>query len=233
MRAAATRSVCWTRWRSYRTLSQIQYLGWPFPAPSDGESIRSDTLIIGPVYSDGSRTDTLIFQGRDNGIVYWGDFAKKVKVSVGAFDAGPRRETPKPGAARSRSISGCGGRLLPERNVLRRQDLLAIGGATQLQSGHTAITVTFSWKRNCPAAARLRRSEYPTTTGWCGYDSNYAKSQGRMCLALHLSETVGVGKFEISGKLRKAEFTHGKTQLQPRKTTSELQLCHQAVQCSP
>ncbi len=38
------------------------------------------------VYSDGIQNGhPFIFQGRDNGVVYWGDF-KKVKVSAGAFD---------------------------------------------------------------------------------------------------------------------------------------------------
>lgn len=39
------------------------------------------------VYTDGIQNGhPFVFQGRDNGVVYWGDFAKKIKVSFGAFD---------------------------------------------------------------------------------------------------------------------------------------------------
>src|SRR5690348_1531177 len=39
------------------------------------------------VYSDGVQDGyPFVFQGRDNGVTYWGTFAKKVKVSLGAFD---------------------------------------------------------------------------------------------------------------------------------------------------
>src|ERR1044071_8561478 len=49
------------------------------------------------VYTDGIQNGhPFVFQGRDNGVMYWGDFAKKrVKVSAGAFDgptASGRRE---------------------------------------------------------------------------------------------------------------------------------------------
>ena len=41
------------------------------------------------VYTDGIQDGyPFVFQGRDNGVVYWGTFAKKVKVSAGAFDGG-------------------------------------------------------------------------------------------------------------------------------------------------
>src|SRR5258708_15073878 len=51
------------------------------------------------VYTDGIQDGyPFIFQGRDNGVVYWGDFAKKVKVSVGAFDGGS--------ATRNRKVLG-------------------------------------------------------------------------------------------------------------------------------
>src|SRR5215472_5297783 len=39
------------------------------------------------VFTDGIQDGyPFVFQGRDNGVVYWGDFLKKIKVSVGAFD---------------------------------------------------------------------------------------------------------------------------------------------------
>ena len=59
------------------------------------------------VYTDGIQNGhPFIFQGRDNGVVYWGDFAK-VKVSVGAFDGESATGTPTSSAPlASRSISG-------------------------------------------------------------------------------------------------------------------------------
>ena len=52
-----------------------------------------------------------VFQGRDNGVAYWGDFKAgiaKIKVSVGAFDGGSadREYRTSSGPAASRSISG-------------------------------------------------------------------------------------------------------------------------------
>ncbi len=58
------------------------------------------------VYTDGIQDGyPFIFQGRDNGVVYWGTFAKKIKVSAGAFDGGsadgsPNTNTKIIGAAR-------------------------------------------------------------------------------------------------------------------------------------
>ncbi|MGA2716694.1 MAG: hypothetical protein ABSG41_26695 [Bryobacteraceae bacterium] len=52
--------------------------------------------LYGPFYShewlpftDGVQDGyTFVYQGRDNGVMYWGDFGKKLKVLVGAFDGG-------------------------------------------------------------------------------------------------------------------------------------------------
>ena len=75
------------------------------------------------MYTDGIQDGyPFVFQGRDNGVVYWGDFAKKVKVSVGAFDgksATGQSRSPR-GRSRPDRFLGSGGRLLPERDLLRR-----------------------------------------------------------------------------------------------------------------
>ena len=68
-----------------------------------------------------------VFQGRDNGVVYWGDFkAGMAKMKV--VGRRVRWRFRRPGApdviwARSRPdrFLGSGGRLLPERHLLRRQ----------------------------------------------------------------------------------------------------------------
>ena len=77
------------------------------------------------VYNDGIQDGyPFVFQGRDNGIAYWGDFKAgmaKIKVSVGAFDGGSadRKYTGHLGRPRPDRFLGSGERLLPERHLLR------------------------------------------------------------------------------------------------------------------
>ena len=48
------------------------------------------------VYTDGIQDGyPFVYNGRDNGIMYWGQFAKKVKVSAGAFDGKSATGDPK------------------------------------------------------------------------------------------------------------------------------------------
>ena len=166
------------------------------------------------VYTDGVQDGyPFIFQGRDNGVVYWGDFAKKVKVSVGAFDGGSATGNRKIlGAARVQidfwdKEDGyyLNGTYYGDKN------LLAIGGASQVQSGHTASSVDFLLERKLPNAGVVSiQAEYANYNRLGGYDANFAKSQGGYGLGSYLfPKQVGVGKFEILGKYAKAEFTHG------------------------
>ncbi len=176
------------------------------------------------VYTDGIQDGyPFVFQGRDNGVVYWGDFAKKVKVSVGAFDgssATGRHEVL--GAARVQidfwdQEEGyyLNGTYYGDKN------LLAIGAATQYQAGHTATTLDFLLERKLPAGAAFSiESEYSNYNRLGGYDAGYAKSQGAYILGSYLfGKKVGMGKFEILGKYAKAEFTHGLTPNYHQKTT--------------
>ena len=107
--ASPTRSACWTRWRNSKYLPSSTSGSGRFLPPSDRANL------YGPfyahewnVYTDGIQDGyPFVFQGRDNGVVYWGTFAKKVKVSAGAFDGGPPTGNPKSlGPLASRSISG-------------------------------------------------------------------------------------------------------------------------------
>lgn len=176
------------------------------------------------VYTDGIQDGyPFVFQGRDNGIVYWGDFAKKVKVSVGAFDGASATGKPSIlGAARVQidfwdKEEGyyLNGTYYGDKN------LLAIGGATQIQSGHTASTIDFLMEKKLPNGGVVSvEAEYGNYNRLGGYDAAYAKSQGAYGLASYLfPKAVGVGKFEILGKFAKAEFTHGKTPNYDQKTT--------------
>jgi hypothetical protein len=176
------------------------------------------------VYTDGIQNGhPFIFQGRDNGVVYWGDFCKKIKVSVGAFDGGSATgKSDVLGAARVQidfwdKEDGyyLNGTYYGDKN------LLAIGGATQIQDGHTATTVDFLLeKKVLNGGAFSIESEYSNYNRLGGYDSAYAKSQGAYGLGSFLfPKAVGVGKFEILGKYAKAEFTHGLRPSYHQKTT--------------
>jgi len=176
------------------------------------------------VYSDGIQDGyPFVFQGRDNGVVYWGDFAKKIKVSLGAFDGGSATGSSKMlGAARVQidfwdKEDGyyLNGTYYGDKN------LLAIGGATQFQDGHTATTVDFLLEKKIPGGGAFSiESEYANYNRLGGYDPKYAKSQGAYVLASYLfPKPMGVGKFEVLGKYAKADFTHGALPSYDQKTT--------------
>jgi hypothetical protein len=161
--------------------------------------------------------------GRDNGVVYWGDFAKKVKVSLGAFDGASATGNPKIlGAARIQiDFWDPEGGYYLNGTYYGDKNLLAIGGATQLQSGHTASTADFLMERKLPDGGVVTiESEYANYNRLGGYNGAYAKSQGAYALGSYLfPKAVGMGKFEILGKYGKAEFTHGSAPSYHQKTT--------------
>jgi hypothetical protein len=142
------------------------------------------------VYTDGIQDGyPFVFQGRDNGVVYWGQFAKKIKVSVGAFDGGSATGNSKIlGAARVQidfwdQEDGyyLNGTYYGDKN------LLAIGGATQVQDGHTASTVDFLLERKLPNDGVVSiESEYSNYNRLGGYKAAYAKSQGAYALGSYL-----------------------------------------------
>jgi hypothetical protein len=182
------------------------------------------------VFSDGVQDGyPFVFQGRDNGVMYWGDFGKKVKVKVsaGAFDGGSATGSSRViGAARVQidfwdKEDGyyLNGTYYGDKN------LLAIGGATQVQDGRTATTVDFLMEKKLPNAGVISiESEYSDYNRLGGYEAAYAKSQGEYGLGSYLfPKVVNIGKvngkFEILGKYAKAEFTHGTTPSYDQKTT--------------
>ncbi len=179
------------------------------------------------VYSDGIQDGyPFVFQGRDNGIMYWGDFSK-VKVSVGGFDGGSAAGKPNIiGAARVQidfwdKEDGyyLNGTYYGDKN------LLAIGGATQFQDGHTATTVDFLMEKKVGnGGAFTIESEYADYNRLGGYQAAYAKSQGAYGLASFLFPKVVPigkfnGKFEVLGKYAKADFTLAATPNYDQKTT--------------
>jgi hypothetical protein len=168
-----------------------------------------------------------VSMGRDNGVMWYGDFAKKVKVSLGAFDGGSVNGNHEViGAARVQIDFWD-----PEDGYYLNgtyygdKNLLAIGGATQFQSGHTATTVDFLLERKLGDSGTISiESEYSNYNRLGGYDPEYAKSQGAYILGSYLfPKAIGSGrisgKFEILGKYAKAEYTHGPTPSYDQKTT--------------
>lgn len=176
------------------------------------------------VYQDGIQNGhPFVFQGRDNGIVYWGDFAKRVKISVGAFDGPTANGRPEViGAARVQidfwdSEEG----YYLNSTYYGAKDLLAIAGATQVQSGNTATTVDFLLEKKLANAGVVTlEAEYSNYNGLGGYDANYQKSQGAYGLASYiLPAEIGPGRLQFLGKFAKADFTKGITPSYNQKTT--------------
>ena len=169
------------------------------------------------VYTDGIQDGyPFVFQGRDNGAMYWGDFKEgiaKIKVSLGGFDGGSATgNTDVIGAARVQIDFWD-----PENGYYLNgtyygdKNLLAIGGATQWQGTKTATTVDFLMERKVMGGGAFTiESEYSRYNRLGGYNANYAKSEGAYGLASFLiPKQVGVGKFEVLGKFAQADFTNG------------------------
>ncbi len=168
-----------------------------------------------------------VFQGRDNGAMYYGTFAKKVKVSAGGFDGKSANGNPKVLTAARVQIDFWD----PEDGYYLNgtyygdKNLLAIGGATQVQSDHTATTADFLLeKKVLNGGAFTIESEFSDYNRLGGYQAAYAKSEGAYGLASFLFPKVMPigkfkGKFEILGKYAKANYTHGPTPDFDQKTT--------------
>lgn len=200
-----------------------------FLEPSDRANL------YGPFYSHEWKTFTdgvqdgypFIYQGRDNGVMYWGDFAKKIKVSAGAFDG--------------KSATGYGQVLGAARVQIDFWDpeagyylnstyygdknILALGGATQYQDGRTAASADFLLDKKLPNGGAFSiESEYANYNRLGGYNASYAKSQGEYILGSYLFPKIVPignvkGKFELLGKYAHAEFTHGSGVNYDQKTT--------------
>ena len=169
------------------------------------------------VYTDGIQDGyPFVFQGRDNGAMYWGDFKAgfvKMKLSAGAFDG--------------RSADGISSLIWATRaqfdfwdaesgyylngTYYGDKNLLAIAGATQVQDYKTATTADFLMERKAMhGGAFTIESEYSRYNRLGGYNANYGKSEGAYGLASILfPKVIGVGKIQALGKFALAEFTDG------------------------
>jgi len=206
-----------------------------FLPPSDRANL------YGPFYShewfaftDGIQDGyPFIYQGRDTGAMYWGDFKlgiAKIKVSLGTFDGGSADGNTSLIWASRVQIDFWD----PENGYYLNgtyygdKNLLAIAGANQVQAGKTATTADFLMERKVPTGGAFTiESEYSRYNGLGGYDANYAKSEGAYGLASFLApKQVGIGKFEFLGKYAIAEFTDGvhTSNVSYRQNTAEVNL---------
>jgi len=177
------------------------------------------------VYTDGVQNgQPSVFQGRDNGVAYWGDFGKKtkVKVSGGVFDGRSADGNPDVISAARVQIDFwdaedgyyLNGTYYGDKN------LLAIGGSTQIQSGNTANTFDFLLEKKLGNGGAFSiEAEYADYNGLGGYLPGAKKSQGAYGLGSYIfPKPVGMGKFEILGKFAKVE-SMGQTLTVTQKTT--------------
>jgi len=190
-----------------------------FVPPSDRDNYTGPFYAnLWAMYHDGVQDGyPAVYQGRDNGIAYWGDFkagVAKIKVSVGAFDGGSlgtgSTQVLAAGRVQIDFWDPEGGYYL-NSTYYGDKNLLAIAGATQEQNGNTATTVDFLMeKKVLNGGAFTIESEYSDYNRLGGYDSNYTKSQGAYGLVSFLfPKQIGIGKFEVLGKYAQAQFTKG------------------------
>jgi hypothetical protein len=183
------------------------------------------------VYTDGVQDGyPFIFQGRDNGAVYWGQFGK-VKVSAGAFDGlsatgddtliGAGRVQvdfwdPEPGYYLNGTFYG-------DKNIL------AIAAAGQVQgSDKKAYNVDFLLERKVGNGGAFSvEGEWAKYDRLGGYNARYRTDDGGYVLGSYLfPAAVGMGRFEVLGKFAHARFREGITALDAdhNQKTSELNL---------
>jgi hypothetical protein len=163
-------------------------------------------------------------------MAYWGEFAKKVHFSMGLFDGASADGRPGVIEAARVQVDFWD----PEPGYYQNgtyygdKNILAIGGASQLQDGHTASTIDFLMEKKVLNGGAFtiesELSDYNRLGGYGGFTGLYAKSQGEYVLSSFLfPKVVGKGKFEgkfeLLGKYAKASFTHGTTPAYDQKTT--------------
>jgi hypothetical protein len=168
------------------------------------------------VYTDGVQDGyPFVFQGRDNGAAYWGQFGI-VKVSGGAFDgASATGDDTMIGAGRVQvnfwdAEPGyyLNGTFYGDKNIL------AVGLAGQVQgSDKAAYNLDFLMERRLGGGGTVSiEAEWAKYDGLGGYSAAYVLNDGGYVLGAYLfPEPVGVGQFEVLAKYAHARFREGKT----------------------
>jgi hypothetical protein len=189
------------------------------------------------VYTDGVQDGyPFIFQGRDNGVAYWGDFGP-VKLSGGVFD-GPtatgRNEVITAGRAQVDFWDRESGYYL-NGTYYGDKNLLAVGVAGQVQKGEdsadssrTAASADFLLERKVAGGGVVSvEAEWARYHRLGGYNGRYGLNDGGYGLAgFMFPQQVGAGKIQVLGKYAKARFKEGLTTLDPNydQKTSELDI---------
>lgn len=170
------------------------------------------------VYTDGVQDGyPFVFQGRDNGVTYWGQFGM-VKVEAGGYDGFS--------ATGKRSLIGAGRVQLdlwdPEPGYYLNgtfygdKNILAVGAAGQVQEGNTAYNGDFLLERKVSGGGAFSvEAEYAKYDRLGGYSARYGTDQGGYALASYLFPPVMgmTGRLEVLGKFARATFRNGITAL--------------------
>jgi len=182
------------------------------------------------VYTDGVQDGyPFVFQGRDNGFLYWGQF-DKVKVSGGVFDGKTATGNPTVLSAGRVQVDFWDkedGYYL-NGTYYGKKNLLALGVAGQVQgTSNTAWSADFLLeKKVLGGGAFTIESEYADYNQLGGYNARYMRDQGGYGLAsLLFPPAMGLtGNFEIMGKFAGAKFTKGLTAVDQdyRQKTTEI-----------
>ena len=147
------------------------------------------------VYTDGIQNGhPFVFQGRDNGVMYWGDFSK-VKVSGGVFDGKSATGDPELLTAARVQVDFWdkeSGYYL-NGTYYGAKNLLGVGAAIQAQDGDTATTVDFLFEKGSAteAASSPSRASTRTTTSSAATTAEYGSSEGGYVLGAFLFPKAG------------------------------------------
>lgn len=164
------------------------------------------------VYNDGVQDGyPSVATGRDNGVMYWGQFGM-LKASAGAFDV--------PGTVGT-SNKVYAGRLQvdlwdPEAGYYLNgtyygeKDLLAFGIAGQTSDGNKAYSGDFLLEKKLDATGGgvvSVEAEYAKYDHFGGYDPNETENDGWYGLASYLfPQVIGYGKFQVLAKYARAKY---------------------------
>lgn len=148
--------------------------------------------------------------GRDDGVMYWGQFGI-TKLSVGAFDV--------QGLTKGTSDVLWAGRVQLDfwdqeagyylnGTYYGEKDLLALGLAAQTVGGDNAYTVDFLLEKKLGNAGVVTvESEYAKYDGLGGYNPAALESDGWYLLGGYIfPQPVGVGKLQVMGKFGETTF---------------------------
>ena len=170
------------------------------------------------VFTDGVQDGyPFIFQGRDNGAMYWGQFGM-VKVSGGVFDgesATGDDTVISAGRVQVDFWDPEGGYYL-NGTYYGDKNLLAIAVAGQTQgSDRNAYNADFLLERKVKGGGAVSfEAEWAKYDGLGGYSASYTTNDGGYLLGAYLfPQMVGPGRFEVLGKYAHARFRDGITPL--------------------